>query len=195
MIMRNLVHRILLALQYHPDKNKDPKAEEQFRAIAEAYDILGNAEKRRQYDAQGHDSFTSSSNNQDGFSGFHFNMNDFFRQFDEASARFHSSQHEAHHNAHYKNHEKAHQRAHQQAHQNHFHFDFGSLFDDLDDPFGSIFNPDGSSESVFTREFTHNGGNTHVHQTTSSKQTVKQQTCRTVTRRQGNMVSTTTECH
>lgn len=40
-----------LAKQYHPDTNKgDPKAAERFKEISEAYNVLGDAEKRKQYD-------------------------------------------------------------------------------------------------------------------------------------------------
>ena len=40
-----------LALQYHPDKNPgDKKAEEKFKDIAEAYDVLSDPEKRKKYD-------------------------------------------------------------------------------------------------------------------------------------------------
>jgi molecular chaperone DnaJ len=40
-----------LAKQYHPDANQnDPKAAERFKEISEAYTVLGNAEKRKQYD-------------------------------------------------------------------------------------------------------------------------------------------------
>jgi molecular chaperone DnaJ len=42
-----------LARQYHPDTNKDPGAEERFKAISEAYDVLGDAEKRKRYDRGG----------------------------------------------------------------------------------------------------------------------------------------------
>jgi curved DNA-binding protein CbpA len=184
-------------LKYHPDKNKDPKAEETFRDIAEAYDVLGNADKRRQYDTQGHQSFKSSSN-QEGFSGFHFNMHDFFKEFDEASAKFHHDQHQAHHQAHYKKHQQAHQKAHDQAQKNFFGFDFGSLFDD-DEGFDMDLNHAGGQTLEFGDLFGGFSGGVfgdskiHVHTSSFSKTT--QENCRTVTRREGNTVSTITECH
>jgi len=50
-----------LARQYHPDRNKgDKAAEERFKDVAEAYQVLGDAEKRAQYDRFG----------RSGFSGF-----------------------------------------------------------------------------------------------------------------------------
>src|SRR5687768_5121122 len=40
-----------LAKQYHPDANKnDPKASDRFKEISEAYGVVGDAEKRKQYD-------------------------------------------------------------------------------------------------------------------------------------------------
>lgn len=42
-----------LARQYHPDVNKDPGAEDKFKEINGAYEILGNEEKRKQYDRFG----------------------------------------------------------------------------------------------------------------------------------------------
>ncbi|HEY7138441.1 MAG TPA: DnaJ C-terminal domain-containing protein [Acidimicrobiia bacterium] len=44
-----------LARSYHPDINKDPGAEDRFKEIAEAYDVLSDPETRRRYDAFGHD--------------------------------------------------------------------------------------------------------------------------------------------
>ena len=44
-----------LALKYHPDRNKDdPGAEKKFKEAAEAYEVLGNTKKRKQYDQFGH---------------------------------------------------------------------------------------------------------------------------------------------
>lgn len=69
-----------LALEYHPDKNKDPQAEEKFRSIVEAYEVLTDPEKRRRYDEQGHKTFKSSTSADS--TNFHFNMNDFFNNWD-----------------------------------------------------------------------------------------------------------------
>jgi curved DNA-binding protein len=44
-----------LARTYHPDVNKDPEAEERFKDIGEAYDVLSDPESRRRYDAFGPD--------------------------------------------------------------------------------------------------------------------------------------------
>ncbi len=60
-----------LAKKYHPDLNKgDPEAEQKFKKINEAAAVLGDEEKRRQYDSVGHEAFTKGA--QAGFSGFDF---------------------------------------------------------------------------------------------------------------------------
>ena len=62
-----------LAKQYHPDINKEPGAEEKFKEIGEAYAVLSDAEKRRQYDQFGHEAFTqgaASGGFGGGFGGF-----------------------------------------------------------------------------------------------------------------------------
>lgn len=41
------------ALRYHPDKNKEPGAEEKFKEIAEAYDVLSDPRKREIFDRYG----------------------------------------------------------------------------------------------------------------------------------------------
>src|SRR4051794_41306209 len=42
-----------LARKYHPDTNKETGAEERFKAISEAYDTLGDPDKRKKYDRGG----------------------------------------------------------------------------------------------------------------------------------------------
>ena len=64
-----------LAKQYHPDINKEPGAEEKFKEIGEAYAVLSDANKRRQYDQFGHAAFENGgSGGGAGFQGF--NMGD-----------------------------------------------------------------------------------------------------------------------
>lgn len=43
-----------LALQYHPDRNKEPGAEERFKEVSEAYAVLSDDDKRKRYDTYGH---------------------------------------------------------------------------------------------------------------------------------------------
>src|SRR5579872_5538974 len=52
-----------LAMQHHPDRNPgDKKAEEKFKEISHAYDVLSDEQKRAAYDRYGHDAFTQSGN-------------------------------------------------------------------------------------------------------------------------------------
>lgn len=55
-----------LAKKYHPDVNKSPDAEAKFKEIQEAYEVLSDPNKRRQYDA-----FTSSGYRRGGFDPSH----------------------------------------------------------------------------------------------------------------------------
>ena len=60
-----------LAKEYHPDINKEPGAEEKFKEIGEAYAVLSDASKRRQYDQFGHAAFQNGGGQGGtGFSGF-----------------------------------------------------------------------------------------------------------------------------
>jgi molecular chaperone DnaJ len=49
------------ALKSHPDRNKDSNAEEQFKEINEAYEVLSNDQKKAAYDQYGHAAFDPSS--------------------------------------------------------------------------------------------------------------------------------------
>jgi curved DNA-binding protein len=49
------------ALEWHPDRNKSPDAEEKFKEINEAYEILSNQQKRQAYDQFGHAAFDPRS--------------------------------------------------------------------------------------------------------------------------------------
>jgi len=63
-----------LALKYHPDINKSKEAEEKFKEINEAYAVLSDPDKRRQYDVMGNDEFNTM-----------FSEKDIFRDFDISS--------------------------------------------------------------------------------------------------------------
>jgi molecular chaperone DnaJ len=60
-----------LALKYHPDRNKEPGAEERFKEIAEAYAVLSDPKKRADYDARGFAGVAGFSQ-QDLFGGINF---------------------------------------------------------------------------------------------------------------------------
>merc|ERR1739848_80005 len=49
-----------LALKYHPDKNQSPGAEEKFKEIGEAYDVLSDSKKKQIYDQYGEDGLKGS---------------------------------------------------------------------------------------------------------------------------------------
>jgi molecular chaperone DnaJ len=78
-----------LAFKYHPDRSKIPNAEEKFKEASEAYAVLSDPKKRRQYDASGlegikkqytQEDIYNRENFQDIFSEFGFNGNDLFNR-------------------------------------------------------------------------------------------------------------------
>src|SRR5512136_2998309 len=66
-----------LAMQYHPDRNKSPEAEEKFKEISEAYAVLSDDQKRQQYNTLGKAGFDQRYTEEDIFRGADFN--DIFR--------------------------------------------------------------------------------------------------------------------
>merc|ERR1712168_787896 len=94
-----------MALKFHPDKNKDPEAEEKYSAIAAAYEVSSDKQKREAYDLYGNNGVQNTSRNfkkggVDPFDLFRtfFNSSDPFSTM--FSGSFGSSFHHHHHQAH-----------------------------------------------------------------------------------------------
>jgi curved DNA-binding protein len=69
-----------MAMKYHPDHTKgDKAAEEKFKQISEAYAVLSDKEKRKQYDTFGSSGFHQRYSQEDIFKGFDFG--DIFKEF------------------------------------------------------------------------------------------------------------------
>ncbi|QQG48575.1 MAG: molecular chaperone DnaJ [archaeon] len=80
-----------LALEFHPDRNKSPEAEARFKEVSEAYAVLSDDEKRKQYDAYGREGVYRRYSQEDIFRGADFG--EFFRGsgfggFDDLFAQF-----------------------------------------------------------------------------------------------------------
>merc|ERR1711915_364030 len=65
-----------LALQLHPDKNKEEDAEEKFKELAEAYAVLGDKKRREEYDRRGYPGNSNKSSYRNSVDPF-----DIFRSF------------------------------------------------------------------------------------------------------------------
>jgi molecular chaperone DnaJ len=68
-----------LAFQYHPDRNKEPDAEDKFKEFSEAYAVLSDPEKKQQYDMFGHAGISGRYTAEDIFRGV--NLQDIFTEF------------------------------------------------------------------------------------------------------------------
>ena len=76
-----------LAMKYHPDHTKGDKgAEEKFKKISEAYAVLSDKEKRKEYDTFGSEGFRQRFSQEDIFRGFDFG--DIFREFGFGGGNF-----------------------------------------------------------------------------------------------------------
>lgn len=81
-----------MAMKYHPDRNPDDKeAEQKFKEASEAYEVLGNKEKRQKYDQFGHSAFENQGQgggfHGGGFEGFDDIFSDIFDMFGGGSSR------------------------------------------------------------------------------------------------------------
>jgi molecular chaperone DnaJ len=70
-----------LALKYHPDKNKEPGAEEKFKEVSEAYSVLSDEQKRARYNQFGHAGMGDFGGGGAGPMGGDFDPFDLFRSF------------------------------------------------------------------------------------------------------------------
>src|SRR5688572_19439494 len=82
-----------LAKEFHPDRNKAEDAETKFKEVQEAYDVLGDDDKRKAYDQFGHAGTQGFGGGGFGGGGFQGNvdfedLNDIFSQFFGGDAGF-----------------------------------------------------------------------------------------------------------
>jgi molecular chaperone DnaJ len=79
-----------LAMQYHPDRNHgDAAAEQKFKELSEAYDVLKDDQKRAAYDRFGHAAFENGNGRAGpGGAGFDFTASGFADIFDEMFGEF-----------------------------------------------------------------------------------------------------------
>lgn len=141
-----------LAKKYHPDKNKEKSAQDEFIKIFQAYETLSDEKKRKEYDEK-------SAGQKNHFGGANwqtntvhdFDINEFFKQYEDQFLR-----HAQHFNNH--NHNHFHNHHHQQQHYDH-HNKFSYHGVNMDDLFHDI---DEEELSSFGRLF-EMSGNTHDH--------------------------------
>ena len=66
-----------MALRYHPDKNPGEDTTKKFREVAEAYEVLGDEQKRKMYDGQGHNAWAGEGAG--GYKPGNFDFDDLFK--------------------------------------------------------------------------------------------------------------------
>lgn len=77
-----------LAMQYHPDRNKDPDAENRFKEIGEAYEVLSNPSKRKMYDLYGHEGVNQGAASGQQYSANFSDFSEFFSSEGDTGGSF-----------------------------------------------------------------------------------------------------------
>lgn len=171
-----------LALKYHPDKSKDPRAIDKFRAVAEAYEVLRDSKRRKQYEDMGHNSFFTNTGYKPStdFKDLFKDFEDLFKEFGPMEDFF--KQHFASH------------KIQTEAHGGVFDFGKDIHFDDLFEGSENLFE---GSESLFAgsenlHEHLHQNGAEILKNVPGTKNQGKN--CKTLTKKVGNSVTTYTQC-
>lgn len=166
-----------LALKYHPDKNPDTDTTKKFREVAEAYEVLGDEDKRKQYDLKGHNAWGSAGSS--GFKPGNFNFDDLFKGFDDDFFKDMHFDMKGHFASHFGSHKAAHESA-----GGAFNFHEDINFEDM------FKNPFGHDDSdMFGRDMDMFGSSKKVHVETNGGQR-----CKTVIQQVGNTKTTFTQC-
>eukprot|EP00088_Acartia_fossae_P031374 TRINITY_DN32277_c0_g2_i2.p1 TRINITY_DN32277_c0_g2~~TRINITY_DN32277_c0_g2_i2.p1 ORF type:complete len:234 (+),score=57.55 TRINITY_DN32277_c0_g2_i2:37-738(+) len=164
-----------LALKYHPDKSKDPDAINKFRAVAEAYEVLRDPERRKQYEQMGHQQFYTNTGyqpNMDDFQDLFKDFEDLFKEFGPMEDFF--KQHFAQHKIQTEMHGGV--------------FNFGS-----DIHFANIFEDEESGENIHDKIHKH-GADILKDMPGGQGEANSGKKCKTFTKKVGNSVTTYTQC-
>jgi len=161
-----------LALKYHPDKNPDKDTTKKFQEVAEAYEVLSDPEKRKQYDMKGHNAWGEGGSS--GFKPGNFNFDELFKGFDDQF--FKEMQGMKSHFAHFGSQNGGHEFA-----GGAFNFQGNLNFEDIfHSPFSEGSDMFGRDMNMFGRDHEKKGRS--------------EQKCRTVMQKVGNMRTTFTKC-